>query len=101
MFRDDAETDWKAIEECTQAVLRDDDKNEIVPIPRIKKLAWFVEDCHHQIRVKAPEAGRCLKEPKAIVGSEDWESWIAKHCRFSVATADRYIREHGRREGDA
>jgi hypothetical protein len=69
-----------------------------VPTPRIGKLGWSIEDRHHQIKVNAREAGRCLKEAKSLVGSKDWEGWIAKHCRFSVATADQYIQEYGRKE---
>lgn len=51
-----------------------------------------VETAKRQVAASARECGRLLAEAKETVAHGGWDAWVQEHCRFSMRTAQLYMR---------
>lgn len=51
-----------------------------------------VESAKRQVAASARECGRLLAEAKETVAHGGWDAWVQEHCRFSLRTAQLYMR---------
>ena len=73
--------------------------NVVTPEPEITALAADINAEHERAFGKATEAleharraGELLLQAKAAVGHGEWLPWVEANCKFSVRTAQGYIR---------